>query len=108
MSYFLDPATDPLADGPPPRHALESDDEDEENALSSDQPSSDEQATVEITGTDIPQNLPLIVVSEVAGAYWSKGSTFLGEQIGAILVNSIQVIRSTCTSLCRSLNYLWT
>ncbi|KAH8828057.1 hypothetical protein DL96DRAFT_1601504 [Flagelloscypha sp. PMI_526] len=93
MSWSLDPSVDPLADGPPPRHAVESDDEDDLNALASDSGSNTESGDVSviIKGVNLPQNLPLIIVSNMAGAYWSRGAKFVGEQLAGVFVDTVQV-----------------
>ncbi len=65
---------DPLADIPPPRHAIESDDEDEDEGIFQ-APSSDlkRNVKVEITfkaekdGQDLENHMPLIVASGQAG-----------------------------------------
>jgi len=72
-----------------PRYAIESDEEEDEiNPLtkSTDEPP----VEVEIIGAKDINSKPLIVASGSAGALWSKGAC-LGEQIGAVNVNGIQV-----------------
>ncbi|KAF8559472.1 hypothetical protein OG21DRAFT_1453959 [Imleria badia] len=82
----------PLADAPPPRYAVESDDEDEYNPLSaptgSDQPP---EVTVEFKSIyDIPSKRPLVFASGEAGVSWAK-IVNLGEQQAGIYVNNLPV-----------------
>ncbi|KAF8123033.1 hypothetical protein EV363DRAFT_1550051 [Boletus edulis] len=83
----------PLADAPPPRYAVESDDEDEYNPLSaptrSDQPPAE--ISVEFKSIyDIPSKRPLVFASGEAGVSWAK-IVNLGEQQAGIYVNKLQV-----------------
>ncbi|KAF8128367.1 hypothetical protein EV363DRAFT_422945 [Boletus edulis] len=83
----------PLADAPPPRYAVESDDEDEYNPLSaptrSDQPPAE--ISVEFKSIyDIPSKRPLVFASGEAGVSWAK-IVNLGEQQVGIYVNKLQV-----------------
>ncbi|KAF9527186.1 hypothetical protein CPB83DRAFT_856518 [Crepidotus variabilis] len=82
---------DPLADTVPPRYALESDEEeDEPNPLHIKDPN--EETTkfeIKIIG-QAKEAKPLIVASEDAGRIWAKGAD-LGEQVGAVAVNNIQI-----------------
>ncbi|KAJ7049480.1 hypothetical protein C8F01DRAFT_1036518, partial [Mycena amicta] len=78
---------DPLADTVPPRHTIESDDEDEYNPLHTPQ----QQATaadIQLIGFQ-PASALLIANGNVAKT-WARGAN-LGEQIGAVMVNKIQV-----------------
>jgi hypothetical protein len=82
---------DPFAeDSLPPRYAIESDDEDEFNPLNqSTKPQADD-IQVNITGTNIPTNVNLIVASGIAGKTWARGAD-LKEQSGVVSVNGVQV-----------------
>ena len=80
---------DPLADSVPPRHALESDDEDEFNPLVT---SSQEKAPtleVELIG-NAKSNVGLVIASGDLGKYWAHGAK-LGEQTAGVFVNKTQV-----------------
>lgn len=82
----------PLADAPPPRYAVESDDEDEYDPLSppsrSDQPP---EVKVEFKSIyDIPSKRPLVFASAEAGLSWAK-IVNLGEQQAGIYVNKLPV-----------------
>jgi len=89
---------DPLADAAPPRHAIESDDEDEDegNFQRPRTPSSKRNAEVEITfkaekdGQDLGNHMPLIVASGQAGNVLAR---ILGRQpiCSRVYVNSIEV-----------------
>lgn len=80
---------DPLADALPPRYAIESDDEDEYNPLTTQ--SADEGPIVNIKiESQIIAGCPLVIASGPAGNFWADGAD-LGEQQGAIFVNNIQV-----------------
>lgn len=84
--------TYPLADAPPPRYAVESDDEDEYNPLSppsgSDQPP---EVKVEFKSIyDIPSKRPLIFASAEAGLSWAKIVNF-GQQQAGIYANNLPV-----------------
>ncbi|KAH0828610.1 hypothetical protein J3R83DRAFT_2940 [Lanmaoa asiatica] len=87
----------PLADAPPPRYAVESDDEDEHNPLSpptrtgSDQPP---EVKVEFKSIyDIPSNRALVFASGEAGVSWAKIIN-LGEQQAGIYVNRLLFLPS--------------
>lgn len=85
---------DPLADALPPRYAIESDDEDEYNPLSTRQPA-DAVPIVHITiEGQFSTGHPLVIASGPAGKFWADGAN-LGEQHGAIFVNKVQV--GTCS-----------
>ncbi|KAJ7176508.1 hypothetical protein C8R46DRAFT_38643 [Mycena filopes] len=82
--------TDPLADNVPPRHAIESDEEEDEyNPL---RPGNlPTPIDVKLVGT--VANVPasgLLVATGSIGKYWGRGLQ-LGEQIAAVMVNKIQV-----------------
>ncbi|KAH7922729.1 hypothetical protein BV22DRAFT_1197200 [Leucogyrophana mollusca] len=81
---------DPLGDTVPPRYAVESDDEDEYNPLSSarvvDQPID---LNIRFVGIAKPGSA-LVLASGGAGQDWARGAK-LGEQQGAVYVNEIQV-----------------
>jgi hypothetical protein len=83
----------PLADAPPPRYAVESDDEDEYNPLSP--PTGSDQlpeVKVEFKSIyDIPSKRSLVFASgEAAGVSWAK-IVNLGEQQAGIYVNKLPV-----------------
>ncbi|KAF9244272.1 hypothetical protein BU15DRAFT_42335, partial [Melanogaster broomeanus] len=83
---------DPLADAVPPRYAVESDDEDEYNPLSS-KTGSDQCPGVNVEFKSIyqiPSRRPLVVVSGEAGANWARIAN-LGEQQVGIYVNNLLV-----------------
>lgn len=81
---------DPLADSGPSRYAVESDEEDEYNPLA-EHPKLDKQDKfrIKISGR-VAQGTTLLAAFGDAGKYWAKGAD-LGEQIGAVFVNDIQV-----------------
>ncbi|KAF9261081.1 hypothetical protein L218DRAFT_870914, partial [Marasmius fiardii PR-910] len=79
---------DPLADSGPSRYAVESDEEDEYNPLEQRDPGLDKYE-VRISG-QVAQGTPLLSTFGDAGKYWAKGAD-LGEQIGTVFVNDIQV-----------------
>jgi len=84
---------DPLADAPPPRYAVESDDEDEYNTASSLSTGSEQPSKVNVevkTTYDIPRRRPLIFASGEAGASWAK-ITNLSERSAGIYVNDLLV-----------------
>ncbi|KAF7368956.1 hypothetical protein MVEN_00221900 [Mycena venus] len=83
--------TDPLADSVPPRHAIESDEEEDEyNPL---RPQSNLSTTVDVqlvgSVTPVPVS-GLVIATGSVGRYWARGAD-LGEQIAAVMVNKIQV-----------------
>ncbi|KAG2124374.1 hypothetical protein DEU56DRAFT_827498 [Suillus clintonianus] len=80
---------DPLADGLPPRYAIESDDEDEYNPLTTQPTDQGPVINIKIEGQFTP-GYPLVIASDPAGNFWADGAD-LGEQHGAIFVNHIQV-----------------
>jgi hypothetical protein len=81
---------DPLADTGPPRHIIESDEEeDEHNPLKPVGQVEQRDLDVEVVG-DLPQGIPLIVASGQLGKQWARGAD-LGEQLGAVFVNKKQV-----------------
>jgi hypothetical protein len=71
----------------PPRHAIESDDEDEFNPLPHDEKSTE--VGIKFIG-DVKAHHILIVAQGDPGAFWTKGAD-LGEQIGAITVNGVHI-----------------
>ncbi|KAG2038008.1 hypothetical protein BDR03DRAFT_919064 [Suillus americanus] len=80
---------DPLADALPPRYAIESDDEDEYNPLTTERADQVPIVNVKIEG-QFTTGYPLVIASGPAGDFWANGAN-LGEQQGAIFVNNIQV-----------------
>ncbi|KAJ7653303.1 hypothetical protein DFH06DRAFT_1205270 [Mycena polygramma] len=83
--------TDPLADSVPPRHAIESDEEEDEYNPLRPQPSLPTPIDVQLVGTVPPSPATgLIVAAGGVGKYWARGAD-LGEQIAAVMVNEIQV-----------------
>ncbi|KAI9570883.1 hypothetical protein HD554DRAFT_280065 [Boletus coccyginus] len=89
----------PLADAPPPRYAVESDDEDEYNPLSP-SPGSDQLPEVKVEFKsiyDIPSERALVFVSGEAGVSWAK-IVNLGEQQAGIYVNKLPVGLLFCPS----------
>ncbi|KAJ8585020.1 hypothetical protein M405DRAFT_745983, partial [Rhizopogon salebrosus TDB-379] len=81
---------DPLADALPPRYAIESDDEDEYNPLSTREPADAVPAVHTIFEGQFTTGNPLVIVSGPAGRFWVDGAD-LGEQQGAIFINNVQV-----------------
>ncbi|KAJ6551606.1 hypothetical protein B0H19DRAFT_1158261 [Mycena capillaripes] len=82
--------TDPLADSVPPRHAIESDEEEDEYNPLRPQPTPTP-IDVQLVGSVTP--IPaagLVVVAGSVGKYWGRGAD-LGEQVAAVMVNKIQV-----------------
>lgn len=82
---------DPLSDTVPPRHAIESDEEEDEyNPL---RPSSsvneNQVADARVIG-NIPEGRSLVLATGDVAKYWARGA-LLGEQSGAVMVNNIQV-----------------
>jgi hypothetical protein len=85
---------DPLADTVPPRHAVESDEEEDEyNPLASSVQSKSKagDAEVKILG-DVKrfEGRTLVIAGGDAGKVWARGAK-LGEQSGAVMVNGVQV-----------------
>ncbi|KAG1810615.1 uncharacterized protein BJ212DRAFT_1377747 [Suillus subaureus] len=80
---------DPLADALPPRYAIESDDEDEYNPLTTERADQVPIVNIKIEG-QFNTGCPLVIVSGSAGDFWADGAN-LGEQQGTIFVNNIQV-----------------
>ncbi|KAG2340604.1 hypothetical protein BDR05DRAFT_915633 [Suillus weaverae] len=80
---------DPLADALPPRYAIESDDEDEYNPLTTQRADQVPIVNIKIEG-QFTTGCPLVIASGPAGDFWADGAD-LGEQQGAIFVNNIQV-----------------
>ncbi|KAJ7131691.1 hypothetical protein C8R43DRAFT_1024300 [Mycena crocata] len=82
---------DPLADTVPPRHAVESDEEEDEyNPL---QPPTSHAAPIDVQLVGDLKSVPvsgLLVATGDVGKYWARGAD-LGEQIGAVMVDKIQV-----------------
>ncbi|KAJ7148641.1 hypothetical protein C8R43DRAFT_512671 [Mycena crocata] len=82
---------DPLADTVPPRHAIESDEEEDEyNPL---QTSSSRTAPIDVQLVGDLKPVPvsgLLVATGDVGKYWARGAD-LGEQIAAVMVDKIQV-----------------
>jgi hypothetical protein len=82
---------DPLADALPPRYAIESDDEDEYNPLTTQR--ADQvpivNIKIELEG-QFTAGCPLVIASGPAGEFWAHSAN-LGEQQGAIFVNNFQV-----------------
>lgn len=85
----------------PPRYAVESDEEDEYNPLSStrDQerdhgrgPGDEATIDVKVVAPDVEglKEKPMIVASGQLASFWAAGAQ-LGEQIGAVFVNNVQV-----------------
>ncbi|KAF8901138.1 hypothetical protein CPB84DRAFT_1623299, partial [Gymnopilus junonius] len=81
---------DPLSDTAPPRYAIESDEEEDEiNPLRPRPSPQDTTADVRISG-DIPVGNTLAIASADVALFWAKGAS-LGEQIGGVFVNKIQI-----------------
>ena len=83
---------DPLADTIPPRHVIESDEEEDEyNPIRTKAASVElnQIADVKVIG-DFPKSHSLLIAVGEVGKFWAKGAD-LGEQCGAIAVNGIQV-----------------
>jgi hypothetical protein len=83
---------DPLADTVPPRHAIESDEEEDEfNPLPSSSLSKAPPPTIDVNIIgQIPLSRGLVVASGDAAKVWAKGAQ-LGEQSGAVMANGVQV-----------------
>ena len=85
---------DPLADTVPPRHAVESDEEEDEyNPLSTSTQSKSQVRDVEVNIVgDVKDRVggALVIVTGEAGRVWTRSGT-LGEQSGAVMVNQVQV-----------------
>ncbi|KAJ7139042.1 hypothetical protein C8R44DRAFT_763738 [Mycena epipterygia] len=83
--------TDPLADTVPPRHAVESDEEEDEYNPLRPEPSLPKPTDVQIVGDLAPVPAPgLLVATGDVAKYWARGAD-LGEQIAAVMVDKIQV-----------------
>ncbi|KII85607.1 hypothetical protein PLICRDRAFT_44935 [Plicaturopsis crispa FD-325 SS-3] len=81
---------DPLGDTVPPRHAVESDDEEDEyNPLSTTSKYESPEVDVKLVGNP-SAGAPLVIATGDAGKEWAPGAK-LGEQIGAVFVNKVQV-----------------
>ena len=86
-------AYDPLSDVPPPRYAVESDDEDEYSPSSRLSSGSEQPPEVKVefkSICEIPSGRPLIFASGEAGMAWAK-IVNLGEQQAGIYVNNLPV-----------------
>ena len=85
---------DPLADTVPPRHAVESDEEEDEyNPLSSTTQSKSKLRNVDVKiveNVKCKEGGTLIVVTGEAGKVWARGAK-LGEQSGGVMVDGVQV-----------------
>ncbi|KAJ7489551.1 hypothetical protein FB451DRAFT_1081218 [Mycena latifolia] len=82
---------DPLADTVPPRHAIESDEEEDEYNPLRPQSSIAKPVDVEVVGDLSPVPAAgLLVASSALAKFWARGAN-LGEQIAAVMVNKIQV-----------------
>jgi len=89
LVFNLHQDVDPLADSIPPRHSIESDeDEDEYNPLSTAKPGA-VQLDLKITH-NFQQGKKMIIASNEASSVWSRGAS-LGEQTGMITLNAVQV-----------------
>ncbi|KAJ7231285.1 hypothetical protein B0H12DRAFT_211030 [Mycena haematopus] len=83
--------TDPLADSVPPRHAIESDEEEDEYNPLRPQTNLAMPVDVQVVGTVTPVPVAgLVVCTGIIGKYWARGAE-LGEQIAAVIVNKVQV-----------------
>ncbi|KAF9465847.1 hypothetical protein BDZ94DRAFT_1252388 [Collybia nuda] len=81
---------DPLLDTPPPRYAIESDDEEDEyNPLHSSPLEPHLIVDVNVVG-DLPKKSKLVLATGEVAKYWARGAN-LGEQNGGIYVNKIQI-----------------
>lgn len=80
-----------MADTIPPRHAIESDDEEDEyNPIDTKATVEPNQTTdVEVIG-DLPPSHSLVIATGDIAKFWARGAD-LGEQSGMIAVNGIQV-----------------
>lgn len=81
--------TDFLADVIPPRYAVESDEEDEENPLLPPAAQANRVVDVKIAG-DYPTEKPMLLAIGLAAQTWAKG-VGLGEVKASIVLNGIQV-----------------
>lgn len=72
----------------PPRHALESDSEEEFNPQRHDVQS--KELEIRLVGNGVGPRSTLIIATRRAGAFWGKGAG-LREQTGAVFVNGIEV-----------------
>ncbi|KAJ3569154.1 hypothetical protein NP233_g5245 [Leucocoprinus birnbaumii] len=78
-------------DSNPPRHAIESDsEEDEFNPLTSGAQSLAKELNINFIGDAVGPKDTLIVATGDPGAFWAKGAS-LGEQAGAVTVNGVQM-----------------
>jgi len=93
-SFYVRQDIDPLADTVPPRHAVESDEEEDEyNPLSSGARSKPKIGDVEVKilgNVEGVEGRKLVIASGEAGKVWARGAN-LGEQSGAVMVNGVQV-----------------
>ncbi|KAJ7100636.1 hypothetical protein B0H15DRAFT_816764 [Mycena belliarum] len=82
---------DPLAESVPPRHAVESDEEEDEYNPLGPEPSAPKPVDVQIVGDLGPVPAQgLLVASGDLAKFWSRGAN-LGEQIAGVFVDEIQV-----------------
>ncbi|KAJ7658967.1 hypothetical protein B0H17DRAFT_1096420 [Mycena rosella] len=82
---------DPLADTVPPRHAVESDEEEDEYNPLQPQSSIPKPVDVQLVGDLAPVPAAgLLVASGALAKFWARGAN-LGEQIAAVMVDKIQV-----------------
>ncbi|KAF5354103.1 hypothetical protein D9756_007272 [Leucocoprinus leucothites] len=78
-------------DSNPPRHAIESDsEEDEFNPLRHDSQQLSKVLKIQFLGDGVQPKDMLVVATGDPGAFWAKGAS-LEEQIGAVSVNGVQI-----------------
>ncbi|KAG6908442.1 hypothetical protein DXG01_004525 [Tephrocybe rancida] len=81
---------DPLADTVPPRHAIESDEEEDEyNPLPITGSHLDRVNEAKLIPGDLPQGKSLVIATGDIAKYWARGAD-LGEQSGGGYVNKVQ------------------
>ncbi|KXN82920.1 hypothetical protein AN958_02003 [Leucoagaricus sp. SymC.cos] len=87
----MDILTTTTTDSNPPRHAIESDSEDEYNPLhASEKHSEQPKLEIKFLGDQVEPRNTLIVATGDPGAFWARGAD-LGEQTGAVAASGVQI-----------------
>ncbi|KAG6811558.1 hypothetical protein H0H92_006862 [Tricholoma furcatifolium] len=81
---------DPLAETVPPRHAIESDEEDEYNPLPTRGTPLDHVFEIKFIPDNLREGEHLVIAAGDIAKYWAHGAD-LGEQIGAIYGNKVSI-----------------
>ncbi|CAK5274303.1 unnamed protein product, partial [Mycena citricolor] len=87
---FFQMDIDPLADAGPPRHAIESDEEEDEYNPLQHTKSHPRKIEIQILGVSERLSDGLVIAQGTLAKYWARAAD-LREQVGAVMVNGIQV-----------------